>query len=147
MLIDLKDMKSAVQILSGCIEHAAIHADSKKHTEHLLSELRNQLPADVFIRLKDHSQTTELSAVATIWRNQLQYVAQMTNDEPLLDQLTRTERKILMLMNSDLSYPEIAQLQHVSINTIKTHRKNIYSKLGVNTREEAVARAKSIHLL
>ncbi len=147
MSIAFKDMKSAVQILSECIQHVAIHADMRKHSDHLLSELRNQLPADTFVRLKDRSQTTELSAVAKMWRNQLQYVAQQTIDEPLLEQLTRTERKILMLMDSDLSYPEIAELQHVSINTIKTHRKNIYTKLGVNTREEAVERANNLRLL
>jgi LuxR family maltose regulon positive regulatory protein len=85
--------------------------------------------------------------LAAKWRHQLQYIVPSDNDEPLLEQLTRTERRVLMLMDSELSYPEIAELQHVSINTIKTHRKNIYTKLGVNTREEAVERAKNLRLL
>ena len=72
---------------------------------------------------------------------------QQTVDKPLLEHLTRTERRILLLMDSDLSYPEIAELHHVSINTIKTHRKNIYTKLGVTSREEAVERAKTLRLL
>lgn len=143
MLIDFKDMKSAVQILSGCSHHAAIHADMRKRSDHSLSKLRKQLSADIFARLKDRSRATELSAVAKMWRNQVEYVAQLSIDvPPLLEQLTRTERKILMLMDSDLSFPEIAELQHVSINTIKSHRKNIYTKLGVNSRAEAVERAK-----
>jgi ATP/maltotriose-dependent transcriptional regulator MalT len=146
MLIAFNDRHSAVRILSECGQHVAIPTELKNRSEHLLSELSDQLPSDVFVRLKDRSQLPDINTVAAKWRHQLQYAVPSDDDEPLLEQLTRTERRVLMLMDSELSYPEIAELQHVSINTIKTHRKNIYTKLGVNTREEAVDRAKNLRL-
>jgi ATP/maltotriose-dependent transcriptional regulator MalT len=147
MLIDIRDTKSAVQILSDCIEHVAIHASLRQRADALLHDLRRQVPSDVFARLKDGREGTDLSTVANRWHEKLQHLAQVGEPEPLLEPLTRTERKLLMLMDSDLSYPEIAELQHVSINTIKTHRKNIYTKLGVNNRDEAIQRARNLHLI
>jgi ATP/maltotriose-dependent transcriptional regulator MalT len=147
MLIALNDRQSAMRILSDCGQHVAIHAELKNRLDYLLSELSDHLPPDVFVGLKHRSQLPDTNALAAKWQHQLQYIVPSDNDEPLLEQLTRTERRVLMLMDSELSYPEIAELQHVSINTIKTHRKNIYTKLGVNTREEAVERAKNLRLL
>ncbi len=46
-----------------------------------------------------------------------------------------------------MSKAEIASELFVSINTVKTHTKNIYRKLGVGTRTEAVRRAKHLNLV
>ena len=46
-----------------------------------------------------------------------------------------------------MSKAEIASEMFVSINTVKTHTKNIYRKLGVGTRTEAVRRARHLHLV
>jgi LuxR family maltose regulon positive regulatory protein len=51
--------------------------------------------------------------------------------------LTEREREILKYLNAGMSRNEIAQLLSVSQNTVKSHLKNIYSKLGVHTRAEA----------
>jgi LuxR family maltose regulon positive regulatory protein len=45
-----------------------------------------------------------------------------------------------------LNGPEIARELIVSLNTMRTHTKNIYSKLGVNTRRAAVRRAEELDL-
>ena len=44
---------------------------------------------------------------------------------------------MLRLLRSDLSGPDIARELLVSLNTLRTHTKNIYTKLGVNNRREA----------
>jgi LuxR family maltose regulon positive regulatory protein len=57
------------------------------------------------------------------------------------------ELEVLQLLADGLTNQEIAQALHVSINTIKTHLKNVYGKLGVHNRREATARAKKLGLL
>ena len=58
------------------------------------------------------------------------------NDGP--DPLTPRELEILKLLNMGLSRKEISETLCISVNTAKKHLANIYSKLGVGTREEAL---------
>jgi LuxR family maltose regulon positive regulatory protein len=55
--------------------------------------------------------------------------------------------EVLHLMAQDLTYKEMANQMMVSLNTVRTHVKNIYSKLMVHKRSEAVAKAKELNLL
>jgi LuxR family transcriptional regulator, maltose regulon positive regulatory protein len=61
--------------------------------------------------------------------------------------LTPGERAILRLLPSGLSQREIGARLHLSVNTVKTHSRNIYMKLHAGSREEAVARAHERGLL
>src|SRR3954452_4845242 len=63
------------------------------------------------------------------------------------DDLSERELAVLRLLPSDLSLREIGNELYVSLNTIKTHVRNIYAKLRVGSREEAVARAREHGLL
>jgi LuxR family maltose regulon positive regulatory protein len=65
----------------------------------------------------------------------------------LIEPLSERELQVLRLLGSDLSGPEIARSLLVSLNTLNTHTKNIYTKLGVNNRRAAVHRAEELHLL
>jgi len=56
----------------------------------------------------------------------------------LPDQLTAKEWRILELINEGKSNKEIAALNFIEISTVKTHINNIYCKLGVKNRKEAV---------
>jgi LuxR family transcriptional regulator, maltose regulon positive regulatory protein len=56
--------------------------------------------------------------------------------------LTEREDQILRRLNSQLSLREIASELYVSYDTVKTHTRHIYRKLGVSTRQQAVARAR-----
>jgi ATP/maltotriose-dependent transcriptional regulator MalT len=59
----------------------------------------------------------------------------------LIDPLSRRELDVLRLLRSDLGGAEIARELVVSLNTVRTHTKNIYAKLGVTSRRAAVRRA------
>jgi LuxR family maltose regulon positive regulatory protein len=56
----------------------------------------------------------------------------------LVDELSSRELDVLRLLRSDLSGPEIARELHVSLNTLRTHTKSIYTKLGATNRREAI---------
>ncbi len=58
--------------------------------------------------------------------------------------LTERERDVLRLLPSRLTIGEIAKELYVSVNTVKFHLRIIYRKLGVNSREEAAAIARSM---
>ncbi len=59
----------------------------------------------------------------------------------LVDPLSRRELDVLGLLRTDLSGPDIARELYVSLNTLRTHTKSIYAKLGVGSRRAAVRRA------
>jgi LuxR family maltose regulon positive regulatory protein len=61
--------------------------------------------------------------------------------------LSARELAVLRLLPSEMSLREIGNELFVSLNTVKTHVRNIYAKLRVRTREEAVARARERGLL
>jgi LuxR family maltose regulon positive regulatory protein len=65
----------------------------------------------------------------------------------LVEPLSERELEVLRLLRGELSGPEIARELMVSLNTVHTHTKNIYNKLGVNSRRAAVRRAEELQLL
>jgi LuxR family maltose regulon positive regulatory protein len=65
----------------------------------------------------------------------------------LLEPLTPRELEIMRLICKGYSNPEIARELVVTINTIKKHTSNIYGKLGVRSRTQAIARAHELNLL
>ncbi len=65
----------------------------------------------------------------------------------LVEPLSERELEVLKLLGTELSGPEIARKLNVSLNTVRTHTKNIYSKLGANNRRAAVRRAEELDLL
>jgi LuxR family maltose regulon positive regulatory protein len=70
-----------------------------------------------------------------------------TRAQSLVEPLSERELDVLRLLASDLDGPAIASQLFVSLNTMRTHTKNIFAKLGVNSRRAAVARATELGLL
>jgi LuxR family maltose regulon positive regulatory protein len=64
-----------------------------------------------------------------------------------LNELSHTELRVLRYLPTNLSRPDIARDLRVSVNTVNTHMRNIYSKLGAGNRTEAVERARRLRLL
>jgi LuxR family maltose regulon positive regulatory protein len=65
----------------------------------------------------------------------------------LVEELSPRELDILRMLNTDLDGPDIARELVVSLNTVRTHTKHVYAKLGVNNRRAAVRRARELGLL
>jgi LuxR family maltose regulon positive regulatory protein len=66
--------------------------------------------------------------------------------QELIEPLSARELDVLRLLGTDLDGPEIARELVVSLNTMRTHTRNIYAKLGVSNRRAAVRRAQELGL-
>ena len=70
------------------------------------------------------------------------------SDAPrLIESLSDAEMRVIRFLPSNLKAPEIASELFVSANTVRTHVRHIYAKLGAHNRAEAVARARELQLV
>jgi len=65
----------------------------------------------------------------------------------LPEPLSGSETRVLRFLPTNLSAPEIAAQLSVSVNTIRTHMRHLYEKLGAHSRTEAVEQACALGLL
>jgi len=73
--------------------------------------------------------------------------ADHNGETPSDAELSPRERELLPLLAGSLSQRDIGGVLHLSVNTVKTHSRVLFRKLGVSSRAEAVARARELGLL
>jgi LuxR family maltose regulon positive regulatory protein len=114
----------------GCVR---LFADEGPPMAALLKALTKQSAAPGYVRrlLVSATRTEPRSASPTA----------------LVEPLSDRELHVLRLLGTDLGGPDIARELSVSLNTVRTHTKNIYAKLGVTSRRAAVRQAHDLHLL
>jgi LuxR family maltose regulon positive regulatory protein len=66
---------------------------------------------------------------------------------PQADELSPSELRVLRYLPTNLTRPDIARELYVSVNTVNTHIRNIYSKLDARDRSAAVQRARELRLI
>jgi LuxR family maltose regulon positive regulatory protein len=66
---------------------------------------------------------------------------------PAVREISPAEIRVLRLLGDGMTRPEIAESLVISVNTVKTHQRRLYRKLGVGERDEALARARAHGLL
>jgi LuxR family maltose regulon positive regulatory protein len=72
---------------------------------------------------------------------------QPARPQPLLEALSDSEIRVLRYLPTNLTGPEIAGELYVSVNTVRTHLRHLYEKLGTHTRADTVARGRALGLL
>jgi LuxR family maltose regulon positive regulatory protein len=113
------------QPMAELLRQAASHGLAPEYVKKLLAAFGGET--------KDEGQTLEsLSPSLT------------SDSSSLIEPLSERELEILRLLKTELSGPEIARELTISLSTVRTHTKNIYSKLGVHNRRQAVARAENL---
>ena len=131
------DRTLARQILSRAVEIAApggyvrAFLDEGPHIIALLPDVRPSAPAFVD-ELLEHAGAPGLHLMAA---------------QPLIEPLSERELEVLRLIASGLTNREIAQELFIAVGTVKRHINNIYGKLGVHSRTQAVAKARELQLL
>ncbi|MEP7179158.1 MAG: LuxR C-terminal-related transcriptional regulator, partial [Pseudonocardiales bacterium] len=113
--------------------YVRLFADEGPPMAHLLKALLKQSAASGYLRALLGSTTGAQR--------------QATTSSGLIDPLSDRELDVLRFLGSDLDGPGIARELSVSLNTLRTHTKNIYAKLGVTSRRAAVHRAHELDLL
>ena len=97
---------------------------------------RSQLLRECRILLCDSGRITDVDADVAVLRP----------PQPL-ELLSDSELRVLRYLPTNLRGPEIAAELFVSLSTIRTHLRNVYAKLGVHSRADAVTRARELGLL
>lgn len=142
VLQQMRDMDRAVAALTSALELAEPEGYVRTFTNEgesmaaLLAAAGRHRPSPYVSRLRSAlASTPPLDAVAA------------RRGSMPVDALSSREQDVLRLLDSELNGPEIARELVVSLNTVRTHTKNLYMKLGVTSRRAAVARAKELNLL
>jgi LuxR family transcriptional regulator, maltose regulon positive regulatory protein len=122
--LDLAEPEGALWFFLLCPAPGLVERHSRRRTSHagLMAELRSLLAA---------RKLTPPPAGA----------------QPPHEPLSESELRVLRYLPTNLTTPEIAGELGISRNTIKTHTRNLYAKLGAHRRGEAVARARALGLL
>ncbi len=97
--------------------------------------------------LGELSDSGPVPAFATDVAHELDTVRDRASSGELLEQPTEAELAVLRLLAGELSTREIGERLFLSQNTIRSHRRALYQKLGVHSRVNAVARATALGLL
>jgi len=69
------------------------------------------------------------------------------SSQTLVEPLSERELEVLQLITKGYKYKEIAEQLVISVNTVRHHTRNVYGKLNVNNRAQAIARASELNLL
>ncbi len=106
--------------------------------------LREAVLFPIYIRISIETPTYYHEEIARGAMKRMQELNAATNAKP---ELTKREIEIVRHLDSGKPITSIGAALHISHNTIKTHLKNIYRKLGVEGRDQAVEKAKTLGLI
>ena len=118
----------------------------EKRPRHAAGEDMEEMKAYTAQLLAAFSKSPDARAQNSTIRNRLVPGSLPGKSEILPEPLSERELEVLRLLRTDLNGPEIAGQLIVSLNTLRTHTKNIYNKLGVNDRRAAIRRAEELDL-
>jgi len=106
-----------------------------------------QLVEHVISEPQLYPRTKQLTALIAAGLKARKRAAPAPRQGKLLDPLTTAEIRVLEKLSERLTYTEIAADLYLSLNTVKTHLRHAYMKLGVTSRSSAVKRATSLGIL
>ena len=141
------DMASALASLSQALTlaepegYVRIFVDEGEPMATLLAQAAAQDIAPDYAR-------TLLAAFPEQVRQDVEFtVAAPAVSQPLIEPLSERELEVLRLMAAGLKQRQVAEELVISLNTVRHHARNIYGKLEVHSRAQAVAKAKDLSLL
>ena len=105
-------------------------------------------PAPALLHRHARHRTTHAALIAEILSLMGRVLAPVpAGMQPPLEPLSKSEIRVLRYLPTHLSMPEIANELYVSLNTVRTHMRHLYIKLGTHRRAETVERARALGLL
>jgi predicted ATPase/DNA-binding CsgD family transcriptional regulator len=155
LLVVEGDLQRAAELGAlGLDQPLSIMFETKNRATRLLQQLEVELPPDVFAAAVERGKARKLDETVDELLAELRQPDRESAKldpqaimQPLLDPLTERELEVLQLVASGLSNADIAERLVVEVTTVKKHLNHIYSKLGVETRTQALLRAQELSLL
>jgi len=139
-----KDYEYAVELLGLAFAQPVISNGWLQHwsaLDKLRADLKNQLGEAAYQAAWERGRNSDLEASIACILGESSPVPQVNANQSLLEPLSEREIEVLSLIADGLSNREIAERLVLSVGTVKVHTRNIYSKLNVGSRTQAIAQA------
>jgi predicted ATPase/DNA-binding CsgD family transcriptional regulator len=155
-LLQTDQPEQGPELLGFVLQHPASDPETLRQGRDVLERYREALDPAVFAAAVEHGQTLDrATALArarlalTLPINAGHNVVQMdaSADKDIIEPLTSREREVLALIAEGLSNRAIADRLVLSVGTVRWYAQQIYGKLGVGSRTQALARARAQGLL
>lgn len=145
------DKTGAVELLTHSLHHPESLRSTRNDAEQKLLQLQAEVAPDTFAAAQERGKTFELKQVVQELITKLGKVAQAaevpTTPQSLADPLTERELEILRLIAEGKSNREIADNLFLAVGTVKWYTNQIFSKLHVANRTQAVTHTRELGLL
>ncbi len=149
-----------IELLAFAQAHPAADPEIRDRAQEYLNRYQPELPPEVFTSATQRGKASELETVSAALQAELEmlelsmeittsvtdHLAQPP-DQPLFEPLTLRESEVLQLIADGLTNQQIAQELILSVGTVKFYTGQIYGKLSVHSRTQAVARARELNML
>ena len=149
------------EVLALVRRHPASEWETKERAERCLAHYQTRLPADLFAGATRSDQPGNLETIVALVQTELARplpanetgppAAALTSRQAaqaeLVEPLTGRELEVLGLIAAGLTNQHIADELIISVGTVKFYTSQIYGKLAVNSRTQAVARARELGIL
>jgi ATP/maltotriose-dependent transcriptional regulator MalT len=144
------DKNLAIELLVLSADHAAGDYETRQQAQHLLKTYN--IPQD---RLTQIKQQVKINALTSALLHELSKPVEIESKDDeaqddalyIVDPLTERELEVLRFIADGLSNHDIASQLFISIGTVKWYCSQIYDKLGVQSRTQAILRAQDLKLL
>ena len=113
----------------------------------LRADLMSRLGQDAYTAAWERGRRHEPQAIIRSLLDDAGGRPRLTASQPLIEPLSERELQVLGLIAAGLSNRAIAERLVLSVGTVKVHTRNIYSKLSVNSRTQALKQAAKLNLL
>lgn len=129
------EVANALLARADILRHLGEHPQAQTSRNEAAALLRRCTDAGITARLLTPAQPSKAAPVSILSRS-----------DTVVEELTAKELEVLRLLSTRLSRREIGDRLYVSLNTVKTHQRALYRKLGVEDRATAVKRAHDLGL-
>jgi ATP/maltotriose-dependent transcriptional regulator MalT len=160
LLGKMGQLEQAVALLDLVLHHLASDHETHDQAQQSLADYQAQLAPDIFEAALQRGQQSDLNTVILAIQTEFASLEGITDSPdsqaspqkissplpPLIEPLTTRELEVLHLIAEGHTNQQIAETLVISLGTAKWYTSQIYSKLGVSNRTQAVARARDLNL-